>query len=70
MTPDIMHSRNASRPALTHSASFDQRRRPETLRTAMAMAFFCNSPIPRVRGTKLASFFASNATINIDLEEC
>ena len=24
-----------------HSASFDHRRRPETLRTAMAMAFFC-----------------------------
>jgi hypothetical protein len=27
--------------ALNHSASFDQRRRPETLRTAMATAFFC-----------------------------
>jgi hypothetical protein len=25
----------------SHSANFDQRRRPETLRTAMAMAFFC-----------------------------
>src|SRR6516162_926382 len=25
----------------SHSASFDHRRRPETLRTAMAMAFFC-----------------------------
>ena len=27
--------------ALSHSASFDHRRRPEALRTAMAMAFFC-----------------------------
>jgi hypothetical protein len=26
--------------ALSHAASFDQRRRPETLRTAMATAFF------------------------------
>jgi hypothetical protein len=26
--------------ALSHSCSFDQRRRPETLRTAMATAFF------------------------------
>jgi len=25
----------------SHSANFDHRRRPETLRTAMAMAFFC-----------------------------
>ena len=25
----------------SHSASFDHRRRPETLRTAMATAFFC-----------------------------
>jgi hypothetical protein len=38
--------------ALSHSVSFDQRRRPETLRTAMAMAFFCptrtTSRLPRV----------------------
>jgi hypothetical protein len=26
---------------LSHSASFDQRRRPEALRTAIATAFFC-----------------------------
>ena len=36
----------------SHSPSFDQRRRPETLRTAMAMAFFCptrtTSRLPRV----------------------
>src|SRR6266516_8095448 len=36
----------------SHSRSFDQRRRPETLRTAMAMAFFCptntTSRLPRV----------------------
>ncbi len=36
----------------SHSCSFDQRRRPETLRTAMAMAFFCptrtTSRLPRV----------------------
>jgi hypothetical protein len=29
------------RPERSRSCSFDQRRRPETLRTAMAMAFFC-----------------------------
>jgi hypothetical protein len=28
-------------PGRSHSLSFDQRRRPETLRTAMATAFFC-----------------------------
>ena len=36
----------------SHSLSFDQRRRPETLRTAMATAFFCptstTSRLPRV----------------------
>ena len=36
----------------SHSPSFDQRRRPETLRTAMATAFFCptntTSRLPRV----------------------
>ena len=36
----------------SHSCSFDQRRRPETLCTAMAMAFFCptrtTSRLPRV----------------------
>jgi hypothetical protein len=36
----------------SHSPSFDQRRRPETLRTAIAMAFFCptstTSRLPRV----------------------
>ena len=36
----------------SHSCSFDQRRRPETLRTAMATAFFCptstTSRLPRV----------------------
>jgi hypothetical protein len=36
----------------SHSANFDHRRRPETLRTAMAMAFFCptntTSPFPLV----------------------
>ena len=37
---------------LSHSASFDQRLRPETLRTAIATAFFCptrmTSRLPRV----------------------
>ena len=28
-------------PGRSHSPSFDQRRRPEILRTAMATAFFC-----------------------------
>src|SRR3954454_5221893 len=36
----------------SHSPSFDQRRRPETLRTAIATAFFCptntTSRLPRV----------------------
>ena len=31
------------RPGRSHSFSFDQRRRPETLRTAMATAFFCRN---------------------------
>jgi hypothetical protein len=38
--------------ALSHSPSFDHRRRPETLRTAMATAIFCptstTSRLPRV----------------------
>jgi hypothetical protein len=41
---DVRHHALASRfetSALNHSASFDQRRRPETLRTAIATAFFC-----------------------------
>jgi hypothetical protein len=41
------------RPERSRSCSFDQRRRPETLRTAMAMAFFCptrtTSRLPRVQ---------------------
>ena len=40
------------RSAFSHSRNFDQRRRPETLRTAMATAFFCptstTSRLPRV----------------------
>jgi hypothetical protein len=39
-------------PGCSHSASFDHRRRPKTLRTAMATAFFCptrtTSRLPRV----------------------
>jgi hypothetical protein len=39
-------------PARSHSSSFDQRRRPETLRTVIAMAFFwptrTTSSLPRV----------------------
>src|SRR5438309_6292120 len=39
-------------PERSHSCSFDQRRRPGTLRTAMATAFFCptktTSRLPRV----------------------
>ena len=39
-------------PSRTHSSSFDQRRRPDTLRTAIAMAFFwptrTTSRLPRV----------------------
>jgi hypothetical protein len=42
----------ANEPERSHSPSFDHRRRPETLRTAMAMAFFCptrtTSRLPRV----------------------
>jgi hypothetical protein len=33
--------RDRGMPGLSHSLSFDQRRRPDTLRTAMATAFFC-----------------------------
>ncbi len=35
------------RPGRSHSFSFDQRRRPETLRTAMATAFFCPTSTTR-----------------------
>src|SRR6516225_10571341 len=35
------YCRETGEPGRSHSASFDHRRRPETLRTAMAMAFFC-----------------------------
>ena len=39
-------------PSRSHSSSFDQRRRPDTLRTAIAMAFFwptrTTSRLPRV----------------------
>ena len=39
-------------PSRSHSPSLDQRRRPDTLRTAIAMAFFCptstTSRLPRV----------------------
>src|SRR5438477_284898 len=42
----------AGRPNASHSPSFDHRRRPETLRTAMATAFFCptntTSRLPRL----------------------
>src|SRR5208282_2527770 len=42
-----------SAPTRSHSSSFDQRRRRETLRTAIAMAFFCPTRttrrLPRVR---------------------
>jgi hypothetical protein len=61
--PDFVRFAEIHRPTLlrspltdvfdaSHSPSFDQRRRPETLRTAMAMAFFCptrtTSRLPRV----------------------
>ena len=35
------------RPGRSHSFSFDQRRRPETLRTAMETAFFCPTSTTR-----------------------
>ena len=42
----------AGGPERSHSLSFDHRRRPETLRIAMATAFFCptntTSRLPRV----------------------
>jgi hypothetical protein len=38
--PTMPICREAAGPARSHSASFDQRRRPETLRTAKAIAFF------------------------------
>jgi hypothetical protein len=44
--------REGDGPGRSHSCSFDQRRRPETFRTAMATAFFCptrtTSRLPRV----------------------
>ena len=53
-----IHANSGSNPTdswaspFSHSSSFDQRRRPETLRTAMATAFFwptsTTSPLPRV----------------------
>jgi hypothetical protein len=51
---DARHHALASRfetCALSHSANFDQRRRPETLRTAMATAFFCPTRTTSVRRT-------------------
>src|SRR5712692_5563259 len=50
--PAMPIRREAGGPGRSHSASFDHRRRPETLRTAMATAFFCptstTSRLPRV----------------------
>jgi hypothetical protein len=50
--PAIPICRERRGPGRSHSCSFDQRRRPETLRTAMATAFFCptntTSRLPRV----------------------
>ena len=44
--------RGWDRPERSHSPNFDHRRRPETLRTAIATAFFCptstTSRLPRV----------------------
>jgi hypothetical protein len=46
------HYYERGEPGRSHSANFDHRRRPETLRTAMAMAFFCptntTSRLPQV----------------------
>jgi hypothetical protein len=50
--PAMPIRREAAGPGRSHSASFDHDRRPETLRTAMATAFFCptntTSRLPRV----------------------
>lgn len=47
-----MLRREAAGPGRSHPPSFDHRLRPETLRTAMATAFFCptstTSRLPRV----------------------
>jgi hypothetical protein len=44
--------RDSGRPELSHTCNFDQRRRPEMLRTAMATAFLCPTSttgrLPRV----------------------
>ena len=60
----VPFSREADRAALSHSLSFDQRLRPETLRTAMATAFFCPT---RTRQTFEQTFPASDA-VSIDIE--
>src|SRR5262249_10183846 len=39
--PVLVAPDDDARSGRSHSANFDHRRRPETLRTAMAMAFFC-----------------------------
>jgi hypothetical protein len=48
----MAHCREAGEPGTSHSANFDHRRRPETLRTEMATPFFCptntTSRLPRV----------------------
>ncbi len=50
--PAMPMGRERDGPGRSHSCSFDQRRRPETLRTAMATAFFCptrtTSRLPRL----------------------
>src|SRR5262245_26474948 len=49
---NLQQEGSALTPAFSHSRSFDHRRRPETLRTAIAMAFFwpthTTSLFPRV----------------------
>src|SRR5262249_441941 len=48
----VLRNHNFSLLIMSHPPSFDQRRRPDALRTAMAIAFFCptstTNRLPRV----------------------
>ena len=53
--PAMLIGRDRVVPGRSHSPSFDQRRRPDTFRTAMATAFLCP--------TNTTSFLPSDASI-------
>jgi hypothetical protein len=61
------YCRETSEPGRSHAASFDHRRRPDTLRSAMATAFFCATKTtsclpPRVLAVRLIIDYAARTT--------